>query len=176
VANANPNPGTVSVIATANNTVVATIPVGSGPAGVAVTPDGSKVYVTTFGGSGGAVSVIDTASNTVIAIPLGSTEPFGVAVTPDGSKVYVALDTVSVIATASNTVIGSPISVGSDPIAFGKFIQQSPTFAGTPGQSTCHGASVSALAQKYGGMSAAAAAFGLKVQGLQDAIGKFCGK
>ena len=34
------------MIATATNTVVATIPVGNGPVGVAVTPDGSKVYVT----------------------------------------------------------------------------------------------------------------------------------
>ena len=36
----------VSVIATATNTVTATIPVGIEPLGVAVTPDGSKVYVT----------------------------------------------------------------------------------------------------------------------------------
>ena len=39
---------TVSVIDTATNTVIGTpIPVGSSPVGVAVTPDGSKVYVTT---------------------------------------------------------------------------------------------------------------------------------
>jgi YVTN family beta-propeller protein len=35
----------VSVIDTASNTWIATIPVGSGPFGVAVTPDGSTVYV-----------------------------------------------------------------------------------------------------------------------------------
>ena len=35
----------VSVIDTASNTVTATIPVGIGPQGVAVTPDGRKVYV-----------------------------------------------------------------------------------------------------------------------------------
>ena len=34
---------TVSVVATASNTVSATIPVGKAPFGVAVTPDGSKV-------------------------------------------------------------------------------------------------------------------------------------
>jgi YVTN family beta-propeller protein len=37
---ANQGDNTVSVIATASNTVVATIPVGSGPVAVAVTPDG----------------------------------------------------------------------------------------------------------------------------------------
>jgi YVTN family beta-propeller protein len=37
---------TVSVIDTKTNTVTATIPIGVGPVGVAVNPDGSKVYVT----------------------------------------------------------------------------------------------------------------------------------
>src|SRR5262249_42312843 len=102
---------------------------------------------------------------------------FGVAVTPDGSKVYVANptdDNVAVIPTATNTVTAT-IPVGKAPIAFGKFIQPLPSFAGTPGQPNCQGVSVSALAQKYGGLSAAAAAFGLEVQGMQNAIGKFCG-
>jgi YVTN family beta-propeller protein len=143
---------------------------------VAVTPDGSKVYVANFLDT--TVSVIDTATNTVVGSPITvGAAPVGVAVTPDGSKVYVAnvaSDTVSVIDTASNTVTAT-IPVGNRPGAFGKFIQQLPSLAGTPGQPNCHGASVSALAQKYGGLSAAAAAFGLKVQGMQDAIGKFCG-
>src|SRR5215813_91171 len=37
---------TVSVIDTGANSVVATTPVGAGPTGVAVTPDGTRVYVT----------------------------------------------------------------------------------------------------------------------------------
>src|SRR5215472_16940294 len=84
---------TVSVIATATNTVVGLpIPVGLSPLGVGVTPDRSKAYVTNHGSN--TVSVIDTASNSVSAtIPVGGS-PFGVAVTPDGSKVYVANDSV----------------------------------------------------------------------------------
>ena len=39
---------TVSVIDTATNTVVATIPVGGNPFGVAITPDGTRAYVTDF--------------------------------------------------------------------------------------------------------------------------------
>jgi YVTN family beta-propeller protein len=45
----NESDGTVSVIATAHNTVVGTIKVGSAPIGVAVTADGSKVYVANTG-------------------------------------------------------------------------------------------------------------------------------
>jgi YVTN family beta-propeller protein len=54
---------TVSVIDTATNTVVATVPV-SFPFGVAVNPAGTFAYVTD---ASNTVSVIDTATNTVVA-------------------------------------------------------------------------------------------------------------
>ena len=83
-------------------------------------------------------------------------------------------NTVSVIDTASNTVTAT-IAVGSNPIAFGVFIQPGPRFAGTPGYSNCHGKSVSALARQYGGLDAAAAALGYSsVPVLQNAIRAFC--
>ena len=42
---ANLNSNTVSEINTTTDTITDTIPVGSGPYGVAVTPDGTKLYV-----------------------------------------------------------------------------------------------------------------------------------
>jgi YVTN family beta-propeller protein len=94
--------------------VIATIPLfPSQPVGVAMTPDGSKVYVTSAAAN--IVSVIDTATNTVTAtISIGSA-PTGVAATPDG-KVYVAnlgSNNVSVIATATNTVTAT-VGVGTN--------------------------------------------------------------
>jgi YVTN family beta-propeller protein len=86
------------------------------PDGVAVTPDGSKVYVANC--IGNSESVIATATNTVTTITDPSFgEAMGVAVSPDGSKVYVsnyAGNTVSVIATATDTVttvIPTPASI-----------------------------------------------------------------
>jgi YVTN family beta-propeller protein len=162
---------TVSVISTAANMTPPPIPVGSVPFGVAVTPDGSKVYVTNF--SSNTVSVISTATNTVIATIAVGSGPVGVAFTPDGSKVYVTNElsnNVSVIDTATNTVTPPPIGVGLFPAAFGIFIQPAaPTFAGTPGSPNCQGTSVAALAQKYGGLEAAADALG-----VPSAIGAFC--
>src|SRR5262249_29968307 len=102
---ANGDSNNVSVIDTATNTVIATIPVGGDAFGVAVTPDSSKVYI---GNLIGNVSVIAMATNTVIAtIPIRN--PVGMAVTPDGSRLYVATGaggggSVSVIATATDTV------------------------------------------------------------------------
>ena len=80
------------------NTVTATIPVGSDPQGVAVSPETGDVYVTNFGD--GTVSVINPATNTVTATIPDSTNVFGVAVSPETGDVYVTnftTTTVSVI-------------------------------------------------------------------------------
>ena len=111
----NSGANTVSVVNTATNTVIATVPVGSGPSGVAVSPDGTTAYVAS--GDGNTVSVINTAMNAVIATITVGSGPFGLAVTPDGSRVYVADSgdsSVSVVNTATNTVIAT-IPVGSGP-------------------------------------------------------------
>ena len=68
----------VSVIATATNTVVATVTVGNNPQGVAVTPDGKHAYVANQGSDN--VSVIDTASNTVVATVPVVFGPVGAAI------------------------------------------------------------------------------------------------
>jgi YVTN family beta-propeller protein len=56
---------TVSVIDTTTNTVIDTVNVGTKPYGVAVTPDGTEVYVAND--KENTVSVIDTDTNTVTA-------------------------------------------------------------------------------------------------------------
>jgi YVTN family beta-propeller protein len=55
----------VHVIDTATNTVIATVPVGVDPKGIAVTQDGKNIYVANSGSN--TISVIDTANNTVTA-------------------------------------------------------------------------------------------------------------
>jgi YVTN family beta-propeller protein len=81
---ANFNGKTVSVIATAGNSVTATVPVGTFPVGVAVTPDGAHVYVANQ--SDNNVAVIATASNTVTAtVPVGiSPRAFGKFISSTG--------------------------------------------------------------------------------------------
>jgi YVTN family beta-propeller protein len=113
---ANNGDNTVSVINTATNTVVATVPVGNGPNSVAITPSGSTAYVAN---NDGTVSVISTATNNVIAtLPVGGGAPAqGVAVSPNGAIVYVgntSSNTISVINTATNTVVAT-VAAGTDP-------------------------------------------------------------
>src|ERR1700741_3777566 len=108
----------VTVIDTTTNKVVTTIDVGVAPAGVAVTPDGSKGYGANEAVNG-TVSFIDTATNAVSATVAVGSNPIGVAVKPDGSKVYVANKVrhsmVSVIDTATDSV-STTIDVGLTPI------------------------------------------------------------
>jgi YVTN family beta-propeller protein len=84
----NSDDNTVSVINTETYEVVATIPVGDHPEGIAISPDSHRAYVTN--NESETVSVINTTSNRVIkTIPVG-TEPMGICMAPDGSKIYVA--------------------------------------------------------------------------------------
>jgi len=109
----------VSVIDTACNAVIATVPVGSLASDIAINPAGTRVYVTNAISSN--VSVIDTVSNSVIATVAVGQNPRGVAVNPSGSRVYVANsaegeNTISVLDSASNTVIATVV-VGTFPSA-----------------------------------------------------------
>lgn len=118
---ANNETNSVSVIDLSSNTVIATVPVGEGPSGVAATPDGRFVYVTNNRGPEFSVSVIDVASNSVIAtVPVGSM-PTGVATTPDGRFAYALVSgpgTVAAIDTATSTVAATAtIGSGSAPFS-----------------------------------------------------------
>jgi YVTN family beta-propeller protein len=104
-------------ISSSSHTVIDTVSVGGAgyPSGVAVTPDGSYVYVTNQ--SDDAVVVIQTSDNSVIDTISVGDRPNGVAVTPNGSYVYVTNwwdNTVYTIRTSDNTVIDT-IAAGACP-------------------------------------------------------------
>ena len=111
----NAGAGNVSVIDVATNAIAATVPLGTNPASVSVSPDGSRVYISNQGGNN--VSVLSTATNTVTAtVPVGRS-PRGVAITPDGARAYVAngdVANISVLSTATN-IVTATIPVGISP-------------------------------------------------------------
>jgi YVTN family beta-propeller protein len=78
---ANAGANTVTVINTLTNTILTEIPLPSRGREIAITPDGSRAFVSGTA-STQSVFVIDTASNTMVAhLPAGSS-PFGIAITP----------------------------------------------------------------------------------------------
>ncbi len=114
------NSNNVSVIDTATDKVVDIIGIGSSASGIAVNPEGTKVYVAS---GNNTVFVIDPNTSKVIATVNGLNSPSAITITRDGKRVYVANwghgaifenGTVSVIDTATNTIIDTVI-VGSLP-------------------------------------------------------------
>jgi YVTN family beta-propeller protein len=91
----------VAVVDTATNQLITAIPLVDGPlppvsavspnasglliAGLAVSPDGAQLYVT----SGHTLSVISTPTNSVVAAVKVGKLPTTIAVSPDGQRVYV---------------------------------------------------------------------------------------
>lgn len=105
------------------------IPIGVSPAGMAVRPDGSFVYVADRGSN--SLAVMDMATYTVASVVAVGPTPGDVAITPDGTFAYVtnedlngysAVDTVSVIDLNTNAVVASvevgnglaDVAIGSD--------------------------------------------------------------
>jgi YVTN family beta-propeller protein len=99
--------GKLSTIETTGNTVVETIDYDGEPSAVAVSPDGSLVYVV-VGPGFGSVVVIDAGTRTVEATVAVGQTPRNVAFTPDGAFAYVTnfnSNSVSVIETSTNLVV-----------------------------------------------------------------------
>jgi YVTN family beta-propeller protein len=102
----------ITFIDTTTNTITGVIKTDSSihPAGLAISPDGTRAYVTNLFDTGSSVLVIDIASRTIvntISVPIF---PYSLAITPDGALVYVTFyqsGTVYVIDTLSNTVAGA---------------------------------------------------------------------
>lgn len=124
----------VAVIDTVSRSVLAEIPVGIYPYMPLLSADGSKLYVSNWGGRvpgpgdftdgmfpvivdrrtgipvSGTVSVIDTAANAVMKTISVGLHPVGMALSPAGDRLYVAnanSDSVSEIDTSTDTVIRS---------------------------------------------------------------------
>lgn len=85
------NTSTVTVIDTANDSIVTQLTVGSGATDTAVTPDGTLALVVS--NLSGSVSAIDTGSNKVISnisvTGTGFSEPSSVVITTDSKRAFI---------------------------------------------------------------------------------------
>ncbi|WP_308638052.1 YncE family protein [Paenibacillus silvisoli] len=130
----------VYAIDTQTNTVIATItfPVTAGVGGLAVTPNGARVYVLCNGDD--TIRIVGTATNTItgfiVLAPLS--KPERIVFNTDGSRAYVCnsnADTVTVIDTATETIITDiPLVVGANPVSLA--IHPEGTFVYTANQGT----------------------------------------
>ncbi|HEX8020923.1 MBG domain-containing protein [Mucilaginibacter sp.] len=116
----------ITVINTINNTVISDFTLGNyiTPTGIALSPDGSKLYVAN--GSNNDILVVNTITHAIMADIAIGYNPFGIALSPDGSRLYAPYgvrtifpdinnnDILKVINTADNTVSASiPVGQGA---------------------------------------------------------------
>lgn len=122
------NGTTVRVVDLETNVIIgAPITVGTAPAGLAVTPNGSYVYVINYidgNPSTGTISIIRTSDNTVVGTIPGFSGPFQIVISPDGLFAYVTNfgsnnfypygTTVSAVDLSDNSIVAT-INVGIQP-------------------------------------------------------------
>jgi YVTN family beta-propeller protein len=106
----------VSVVDPSIGQQIATIPVGLSPYDVAVTPDGSRAYVSLLTST--QIKIIDTATNHVSAsIPFQSEAPAKVVFSADGTRAYVPVlqGSIYLVNTATLQRIGAIHSNDANP-------------------------------------------------------------
>jgi DNA-binding beta-propeller fold protein YncE len=90
-------------------------PVGGGIESLAISPDGSRVYVAF---KDGMLGTIDTASDSYLGVPVelgASSAPSAIVVTPNGKDLYVAesaLGQVVEVNALTGSLVGAPIETG----------------------------------------------------------------
>lgn len=110
------NYGEVVAIDAFSKQPIGVAPVGSQPVGMAISPDGNRLFVANHNSA--SVSVLTTSPLALIySVPVG-VSPTKLTTTPDGSKVYVTCkgsNTVAVLSGATGSVIAN-IGVGREPM------------------------------------------------------------
>ena len=107
--------GALDVVDLSTGKITSQIPVGKSPRGLAVSSDGSVVYVANVASN--SLSVVNVPTGEVTNIPL-SFAPYDVAITPNGSEVYVteyASDPLVVPISTSTDTVGTPIQTTTGP-------------------------------------------------------------
>ncbi|QJR15134.1 IPTL-CTERM sorting domain-containing protein [Usitatibacter palustris] len=106
--------GSVAVIDTATNAIIATINTGGQLTDMAVTPDGTRAYVPS---TTAQIFVIDLATNTLLTSFAISGNNFSPVFSADGTRMYTAVNNqnaIDVFDTTTNTVIQNNVPIAGN--------------------------------------------------------------
>src|SRR4030095_5034301 len=107
--------GSVAVVDTATNAIIATVATGGQLTDIAINPAGTRVYAVS---TSNQVFVIDTATSSVVATLATGGDARGVVVSLDGTRFYVTnqnTNTINQFDATTNTSLGTVASTGATP-------------------------------------------------------------
>jgi YVTN family beta-propeller protein len=137
----------VSVVDTASNAVIANVPTGVQPLGMALDRSRGRLFVANY--EGASVTVIGAVSNTVLGtVPVGQ-RPFGVVTDPVRSRVYVtnaSSDSVSIVDAGNVGSAGTIAEVGRAPFGIGLDLTGARAFVANAGEANVAVIDTSSLA------------------------------
>ena len=115
VANVARAAGSVVVLDLVNGTTIASVPTGIYPTGMALTADGSQLWVSSY--RDGNVTVIDTATNTALGQILNIRQARGIAMNRNSTRAYVCspIDNLLYVIDTATWNIVARIPTGSQP-------------------------------------------------------------
>lgn len=157
--------GTVVVVDAANGSVLSRIAVGKRPRGMALSPDGSRLYVALSGSAiagpgvdestlsppdrrADGIGVIDIATNRLVATLESGPDPETFALSPDGKTLYVSNEDtgrLSAVDTVSGKIRGSAV-VGIEPEGVAVRPDGKVVYVTCEGDSTVHALDATTLA------------------------------
>jgi YVTN family beta-propeller protein len=111
-------PPSISIVDTSTDTMIGSIPLDTKITDIAISPDGSRLYLTVP--EDNKLLAIDTLTLSVLSLQPGrgpGTGPVGVAVAPDGKRVYVTIwgDNALAIVDLPDHTISKTVRVGNGP-------------------------------------------------------------
>src|SRR5207237_416550 len=119
----NERAGTITAIDSPSNKVVKTFAVGTRVRGMALSPDGKRLYVAVShfrdqpARRPDEIAVIDARSFAIVAHFKSGTDPEGIALSPDGKRLFISNEdagTASIVDTASGKTVAALV-VGTEP-------------------------------------------------------------
>jgi len=108
------DPGAISVICASDNRIIDTIGFDTWAFGLAVSPEGDRLYV--GNGLSDRISVVEPITGTVLATIATADTPVSIVVSPDGDRVYAAVrDHPVMVIDAESLAVLATVPVGQAP-------------------------------------------------------------
>jgi YVTN family beta-propeller protein len=100
--------GATAIVKSENDTKIGSIPLEVKGAMIAINPEGTRAYVTSYNSN--KILILDIENNKLVKTIESKDEPFGIASNPNGKRVYIThhkSNYISILDTDKNEIVGT---------------------------------------------------------------------